>query len=139
MKQFLAYLILTSFLVFGSATADRSQTEFFHAFLAPYVHKTCQDKGVFRQCFSITQADCEKSVRGMAKLCEKPLSRRMPQTLKTKRDAGFWGSQYAVCIARRFAEIHAEKMNKKNKDCRHLLRKKQLRKTAKPNKDSNKK
>ena len=128
MKHHLLFTLVLTVFASHSAYADRTQAEFFQSFLTPYLRKTCQDKAIFRQCFTINQADCEKSVRGMAQLCEKPLSRRMPETLKTKRDAGFWGSQYAVCIARRFAEIHAKSLNKNQKGCRNLLTKRHQRK-----------
>lgn len=116
-------------LIFGvftqsSLAAELAHDEFLKAYFTPFIQQTCSEKGIFMRCFTIAQEECTRGVTQAYEICQKDIARRMPEKIRSKHDAGYWGAQLSWCTSRRFSKTRKEQLNDKQPNCKHLVSRK---------------
>lgn len=114
------FFLLLTLPAFSTGAADISQDNFISRFAKPYRTQVCQDKGVMRRCFKVTQQGCEQGIDKAMVFCRKRLAKQMPDNIKTLNDSRYWGSQLALCISHRFKKHHKDAFQVKNLKCKGL-------------------
>lgn len=84
--KLLMLLIILGILVFGrsSAQADEQRDTFIigTTFSVPIIY--CGEKQFFRQCFSVTQEECQEFAAASARACFEQIRQQIPLNLDSK-------------------------------------------------------
>jgi len=76
----------------------------------------CQPESFFRQCFTLTAAQCEETAASTARVCLKKLSPKMPDPLVLPDDGQKWGTEVGKCAGESY-EIANHKKKKQTAKC----------------------
>ncbi len=82
----------------------------------------CTSDQYFRQCFEVTELECEEIASSSARVCADELNDQIPTVLKPE-DKGFWGGEIGRCIGNAIEAANYKKKtsNPKCKDASHWL------------------
>ncbi|MBF0472295.1 MAG: hypothetical protein HQK91_10950 [Nitrospirae bacterium] len=83
----------------------------------------CQDDQYFRQCFNVTQSECEKVVLSATKVCSEKNIDKIPNILHQPDDGRYWGSYIGKCVASTFDLVYNNKFTNSSK-CQDMVNEK---------------
>ncbi len=76
----------------------------------------CQADQYFRQCFQITQRECEEIALSSSRVCLKKYEKDIPSVLNQPKDGNHWGSIIGSCAGESF-ELVLQKKRISNEKC----------------------
>jgi len=76
----------------------------------------CQSNQYFRQCFDITQAECEETAASATRICLQKYESKIPDTLVQPEDGTYWGRIIGSCAGEAY-EITLRKKRISNQKC----------------------
>jgi len=78
----------------------------------------CQSKQYFRQCFEVTQIECEETAMSATRICLEKHKIKIPNVLKLK-DSQHWGGIIGRCAGRAYGMVF-QKKGISSKKCNNL-------------------
>ena len=76
----------------------------------------CQSKQFFRQCYEVTQAECEETAASATRICLGKYKEQIPDVLNQPKDGIYWGKIIGRCAGKAYSITLQEKF-KKTKEC----------------------
>jgi hypothetical protein len=63
----------------------------------------CQAKQYFRQCFEVTQTECEETASSATRICLDKYKQEIPDVLNQPSDGNYWGRIIGTCAGGAYA------------------------------------
>jgi hypothetical protein len=57
----------------------------------------CQGGQYFRQCFDVSQSECEETAMSSTRICLQKYKDKIPDTLTQPKDGSYWGTIIGRC------------------------------------------
>ena len=76
----------------------------------------CQSGQYFRQCFDVSQTECEETAASAARVCLQKYKDNIPGTLIQPKDGNYWGTVIGRCAGEAYA-ITLQKKRISNQKC----------------------
>jgi len=76
----------------------------------------CQADQYFRQCFDVSQTECEETATSATRVCLQKYKDKIPNTLVQPRDGAYWGSLVGACAGEAY-EVTLQKKRISNQKC----------------------
>ena len=74
----------------------------------------CTSDQYFRQCFDVTEFECEEIATSSVRICVNELNDQIPTVLKSS-DKQFWGGKIGRCIGNSLEAVNYEKKTSNSK------------------------
>ena len=92
-------LLLSVFIALQSAHAgELSRKEWSDLFVASAVPEVCANGSYFRECLSLSAAQCEQAALSAAKVCLADHASRLPLTFTSKQQSQEAGALIGQCL-----------------------------------------
>ena len=76
----------------------------------------CQLKQYFRQCFEVTQIECEETALSATRICLEKYKEKIPNVLNQPKDGNRWGTIIGRCAGAAY-EIAFQEKRISSKEC----------------------
>ena len=76
----------------------------------------CQAKQYYRQCFEVTQIECEETASSATRICLKKYKEEIPNLLNQPQDGTHWGTIIGRCAGEAY-ESAFQKRRISSKEC----------------------
>jgi hypothetical protein len=76
----------------------------------------CRSDLYFRQCFDVSQTECEETAMSATRVCLQKYKNKIPNTLVQPKDGSYWGNIIGACAGEAY-EITLQKKRISNKRC----------------------
>ena len=76
----------------------------------------CQSQQYFRQCFEVTQIECEETASSAVRICLDKYKGKIPDVLNQPKDGNHWGTIIGTCAGEAYA-IAFQKRQISTKEC----------------------
>ncbi len=76
----------------------------------------CQRDQYFRQCFEVSQTECEETAMSATRVCLQKYKDKIPNTLIQPKDGSYWGRIVGSCAGEAY-EITLRKKRISNQKC----------------------
>lgn len=106
-------LFLLSTSAFATEISKKDWLNSMSTVLPTYL---CQESQYFRQCFDITQKECEKVALSATRICLEKEKSNIPVILNQPKDGEYWGTIIGACVGESY-EITLIKKKKDNPKC----------------------
>ena len=110
-------LILCPALSFSEPISKEQWSEALHTVLPTMF---CQPAQYFRQCFHVSQQECEQTSLSATRVCIEKNKNNIPEILNQPRDGSHWGTVIGTCAGTAYEltlnskRINSEKCNDVN-------------------------
>ena len=79
----------------------------------------CQSQQYFRQCFEVSQIECEETASSATRICLEKNKEKIPNILIQPKDGTHWGAIIGKCVGEPY-EITLQKKRIDSKKCNDL-------------------
>ena len=113
-------VFLAALIALGAAPKTISRDDWVKALRTALPAAFCKPEQYFRQCFKVTQAECEQTALSTTRVCLEDLKDKIPETLKQPDDGGLWGAKVGECAGNAYEvsltkkKIQSDKCNDPN-------------------------
>jgi hypothetical protein len=90
-------LLVTVLLAIGAEANEVSKAEWIKAMSTALPAHFCQPTQYFRQCFSVTQPECEQVALSATRICLEKHKSEIPEVLVQPRDGTRFGTIVGAC------------------------------------------
>lgn len=91
------FVIAMAFLMLGAAPSTIAREAWISAIRTALPIAFCKPDQYFRQCFNVTQAECEQTALSATRVCLDDLKSQIPEVLKQPGDGAHWGAKVGQC------------------------------------------
>ena len=115
-------ILVVIFVVLISATANPgevSKEAWIDSMSTALPTAFCQPDQYFRQCFDVSQTECEETAMSATRVCLQKYKDKIPNTLTQPKDGAYWGRIVGSCAGEAY-EMTLLKKRISNKRCNDL-------------------
>jgi len=110
-------LVVFVFLISASAnSAEVSKEAWINSMSTVLPTAFCQADQYFRQCFDVSQTECEETAMSATRVCLQKYKDKIPDTLTQPKDGTYWGRIIGRCAGESY-EITLRKKRISNQKC----------------------
>jgi hypothetical protein len=110
-------LVIFVLLISASAnSAEVSKEAWIDSMSTALPTAFCQSGQYFRQCFDLSQAECEETAMSATRVCLQKYKDKIPNTLAQPKDGTYWGRIVGSCAGEAY-EITLRKKRISNQRC----------------------
>ena len=104
-----ACLAMFAFCIVSTANAEQvSKTAWINAMSTALPTAFCQPHQYFRQCFDVTQIECEETALSATRICLQKHKAKIPNVLNQPNDGAQWGSIVGSCAGETYENVLRE-------------------------------
>jgi len=99
-------VLLASFVLLASTaahSAEVSKEAWLDSMSTVLPTVFCQGNQYFRQCFDVSQAECEETAASATRVCLQKYKDKIPDTLIQPMDGNYWGTVIGRCAGEAYA------------------------------------
>ena len=111
-------LLVVFFLLISTSanSAEVSKEAWINSMSTALPTAFCQTNQYFRQCFNVSQTECEETAMSATRVCLKKYKDKIPDTLTQPKDGTYWGRIVGRCAGEAY-EITLLKKRISNQRC----------------------
>jgi hypothetical protein len=112
-------ILVVIFVLLISASANSGEVSkevWINSMSTALPNAFCQPDQYFRQCFDVSQAECEETAMSATKMCLQKYKDKIPNTLIQPKDGAYWGRIVGSCAGETY-ETTLLKKRISNKRC----------------------
>lgn len=93
------FLVVFLLCIITTANAEEvSKEDWMNAMSTALPTAFCQSHQYFRQCFEVTQVECEKTALSATRICLEKYKDKIPSVLNQPDDGTYWGQIIGKCV-----------------------------------------
>ncbi|MEJ2097974.1 MAG: hypothetical protein P8Y38_12795 [Deltaproteobacteria bacterium] len=120
MNMMIKFVLMTAVLVCLAVNAGAAEVEkevWIDAMSTALPTAFCQSEQFFRQCFDVTQIECEQTAASATRICLEKYKDQIPAVLNQPKDGSHWGRIIGKCAGEAYG-IALQKKFKNNLKCK---------------------
>jgi len=99
-----SFLVIFILLISASAnSAEVSKEAWLNSMSTILPTAFCQANQYFRQCFDVSQTECEETAMSATRICLQKHKDEIPETLTQPNDGAYWGRIVGRCAGEAYA------------------------------------
>ena len=112
MKKLLIVLVLLGVIATIASAVQVSKQEWIKGMATALPAAFCRDGQYFRECFSVSQEECEKIAMSATRVCLEQHKEEIPEQLNQPKDGTHWGTVVGKCVGNTYETVLVkEKIN----------------------------
>lgn len=109
MKKIITAIIFSTLIPISASATTVTKDNWVASMVTAVPAYFCQENQYFRQCFNITQIECEKVALSATRVCLDNLNDKIPNVLNQPKDGSKWGAEVGECTGGAYDVILQEK------------------------------